>query len=139
MTRIINRRNFILTLSLFICLGVFNALRPVYGHMQEDDLKKQVETLTQKTEEQKKALDTLKANYEKFRTSVIERDKSTRQLITEQGQKLDQKVAADAQNFGRLAESARQQDVALRQLQQALTQQRDAITNMNARLRAKGI
>ena len=135
MTGIINRQSLMLTLSLFICLGILNALRPVYGHSQEDELKKKVETLTQKTEEQKKALDALKTDFEKFKTAVVERDRNTRQLITQNGQRLN----ADAQNLGRVLESTRRHDGVLRQLTQELSQQRNAIVNINNRLRGKGI
>jgi len=135
MPKITKRRSVIVTLSLLICLGIFNALRPAYGHPQKNELKEQVETLTQKTEEQKKAFDALKTEFEKFKTSVFERDRNTRQLITEH----DRKFTADAQTTGRLIESARQQDVVLRQHSEALTQQRNAILNINSRLKAKGI
>ena len=142
MTRIINRRSFIVTLSLFTCLGIFNALRPVYGHRQEEDLKKQVETLTQKTGEQQNALDALKTELAKFKTAVVERDKSTRQWLNQQDQRWtqqDQRSNAEAKSLGQLIESARQQEIMLRQLNQVQMQHRDAILKINARLQAKGI
>ncbi len=142
MTTIINRRGFILALSLLSCLGILNALSPVYGNVQEEDLKKQVETLTQKTAEQQKALDALRTDFEKLKTAIIERDKSTRLLISQHDQKFakqDQRLDADAQTFGRLSERTRQHDDAFQRLNQTLTQYRDRILNIENRLRAKGL
>ena len=69
----------------------------------DEDFKTQVETLTKKTDEQQKAFAALKTDFEKFKTAVVERDKSTRLLISQQDQKFTQqteRLNADAQNLG---------------------------------------
>ena len=135
MRKITEWRGFILTVCFLICLIMINAPLPVHGRAQEDDLKKQVETLTQKVDEQKQQLDSLKTDFEKFKAAVVERDKNTRQLITQH----DQRLSGHEQTIGGLIQSVRQHDGGLRQFTQELTQQRNMIVNINNRLRAKGI
>jgi cell division protein FtsB len=83
MRTITSRRGFILTLSFLACLLMVNALRPVYGRAEEDDLKKQVESLTKKVEDQKKQLDSLSADYQKFKASEIQFANGINQAIAQ--------------------------------------------------------
>jgi septal ring factor EnvC (AmiA/AmiB activator) len=103
----ISRRGLILSLSFLTCVLMVNALSPVYGRAQDDDLKKQVASLTKKVEDQKKQLDSLTADYERFKATEAQFNKGINDAITQR----------DA----------------------VMTQHGNAITNINARLRARGI
>lgn len=125
---------------LVLCLSAFviilDARRSVHGSPpQDNELKKQVASLTDQMEEQKKQLDSLRTEFQRFSAAVVQRDKDTRELITKQ----DQRLNSYGQQIGGLIQSARQQDSALRQQASQLLEQRNVIIQINARLRAKGI
>ena len=76
-----NLRVLILVVALLLCAVISNALRPVHGQAQEDDLKKQVETLSKTVEEQKNLLNSLRLEHEKFEAEQKQWDTGTNTAI----------------------------------------------------------
>jgi phage shock protein A len=70
---------------LVACVLTFNTLRPVHGRAQEDELKKQVESLTKKVEDQKKQLDSLRADHQNFKAVQEQWDKGMADVVTQHG------------------------------------------------------
>jgi hypothetical protein len=85
MTTNTNRLGLIVILSLLTCILLLNGLRPVHGQPQEGDLKKQVESLTKRVDEQQKKLDTLRIDYEKSKAGQDQWDNATTNVITQHG------------------------------------------------------
>jgi len=107
-----------LIIGLFGCLLTANAVRPVSGRVEEDDLKKQVESLSKKVEDQKKQIDSLSSDYEKFKAQQIQWDKDTSAGITQR----DGLVAQHTQRLTQINDTITQQGVVLAQHTQRLTQ-----------------
>ncbi|MEK6336595.1 MAG: hypothetical protein AABM67_16840 [Acidobacteriota bacterium] len=142
MTTITHRRYLVLALVLLGSLIMFYQLRPVQGRAQEDDLKGQVKALTQKVVDQKKEIDSLRQDLGIFKAQVVQRYNDTKDLVN----KHDSRLNAGDQKFGAISESLRRQDQGLRQQDQGLrqyfvelTQQRNRIASIEARLRARGM
>src|SRR2546421_12316835 len=75
-----------LIIGLFGCVLTANAVRPVSGRVEEDDLKKQVESLSKKVEDQKKQMDSLSSDYEKFKAQQIKWDNDIGPAIAQRDQ-----------------------------------------------------
>jgi septal ring factor EnvC (AmiA/AmiB activator) len=131
MRTITSRRGFILALSFFACLLMVDALRPVYGRTEEDDLKKQVETLTKKVEDQKKQLDSLNADYQNFKATLIQFDNGINQANAQR----DAMVAQHSTGIANINNDVTRQNVVLAQHTTAIANINNALTGIDARLR----